>query len=241
MPEPSASAYGATRNRGANVSYAEVERAALEILAAGERPAVASVREKLGRGSAATIADALRRFWRDLGVRAQGDPAALTRLPIEIAESVESIWQRALALASQAARQDDNAARQRLAQLQTENELRAQSFALREKEYDASARARERALADSQEHLRTLMGMLEKDRLVLRFNDKRIAELEAEVEDYRRRLAELVARAVTRGRAVRGRGPAASHRRKPAARVAKTNQRRRGRTSHKTSRRGTKR
>ena len=229
MPEPSASTYGAARARGPNVSYAEVERAAIAILGAGDRPAVASVREKLGRGSAATIAEALKRFWRDLGVRAQGDPAALTRLPNEISEAVEVIWQRALTLASQAAKQEDNAARERLAQLRMQNELRAQSFALREKEYETTARARERALAESQEHLRALMGMLEKDRLVLRANERRIGELEAEVEDYRRRLAGLLTRAVTRERATQRGRPRASGRGKSAVRSAKPRRKRRSR------------
>jgi hypothetical protein len=34
------------------------------------------------------------------GIRASGDPAALTRLPSEIVEAVEAIWQRSLALAA---------------------------------------------------------------------------------------------------------------------------------------------
>src|ERR1035441_4060235 len=108
-------AYGATRERRANISYAEVERAALamlaterrpsgetvrqkvgpvwsgahakvdpaalDLLATERRPSVETVREHLGRGSPATIATSLKRFWRDLGVRAAGDPAALTRIP----------------------------------------------------------------------------------------------------------------------------------------------------------------
>src|SRR5471032_946136 len=100
--------YGATRERAANISYADVERAALDILATERRPSVETVRELLGRGSPATIATCLKRFWRDLGIRAQGDPAALTRLPSEIVEAVESIWQRALALAGQSAQHDHN-------------------------------------------------------------------------------------------------------------------------------------
>jgi hypothetical protein len=107
-------AYGATRERGANVSYADVERAALHILATERRPAVETVREALGLGSRATIATCLKRFWRDLGIRAQGDRAALTRLPSEIIEAVENIWQKSLALASQSAKNDQNAARERL-------------------------------------------------------------------------------------------------------------------------------
>jgi hypothetical protein len=80
------------------------------------------------------------------GVRA-GDPAALTRLPSEIVQTVEAIWQRALALAAQAAKHDDNAARERLEQIRIENEVRAQSFEMREKEFETAARERERTPA----------------------------------------------------------------------------------------------
>src|ERR1035441_41114 len=118
-------AYGSTRERGANVSYADVERAALDILATGRRPSVQTGRETLGRGPPATIATCLKRFWRDLGVRAQGDPAALTRLPSEIIEAVEAIWQRSLALAAQTAKNDQNAARERLEQIRIESDGRA--------------------------------------------------------------------------------------------------------------------
>jgi hypothetical protein len=107
----------------------DVERAALDILATGRRPSVETVREALGRGSPATIATCLKRFWRDLGIRAQGDPAALTRIPSEIIEAVEKIWQRSLALSAQGAKHDDNAARER-----------------------------ERALADSRDHLLSRCG-----------------------------------------------------------------------------------
>src|ERR1017187_8532043 len=160
-------AYGATRERRANISYAEVERAALDILATGRRPAVETVREALGRGSPATIATSLKRFWRDLGVRAAGDPAALTRIPSEMIEAVEKIWQRSLALSAQSAKHDDNAARERLEQIRIENEVRAQSFDMREREFETAARERERALADSRDHLLSTLRMLESDRVML--------------------------------------------------------------------------
>src|SRR5665213_2080998 len=137
MEEPPA--YGAARQRSANVSYADVERAALDILATERRPSVETVREVLGRGSPATIATCLKRFWRDLGIRVSGDPAALTRLPSEIIEAVETIWQRSLALAAQSAKHDDNAARERLEQIRIENEVRAQSFEVREKAFETAA------------------------------------------------------------------------------------------------------
>lgn len=192
--------YGSGRERGANVSYADVERAALDILATGRRPAVETVREALGRGSPATIATSLKRFWRDLGIRAQGDPAALTRLPSEIVEAVEAIWQRSLAFAAQSAKHDDNAARERLEQIRIENEVRAQSFELREREFETAARERERALADSRDHLLSTLRMLESDRATLRAREARIGALEAQVEDYRRQLATVIERAVTRNR-----------------------------------------
>jgi hypothetical protein len=200
-------AYGSTRARGSNVSYADVERAALDILATERRPSVETVRELLGRGSPATIAACLKRFWRDLGIRAQGDPAALTRLPSEIVEAVETIWQRSLALAAQSAAHDDNAARERLEQIRIENEVRAQSFEMRERAYETAARERERALADSRDHLLSTLRMLESDRAALKVRETRIAELEAQVEDYRRQLARVITRAVAKSRALVERKP----------------------------------
>lgn len=190
-------AYGTTRERSPNVSYGEIERTAISILKEGRRPTVENVREVLGRGSPGTIADALKRFWRDLGAKAEGDPAALSRMPAEIADLADGLWQKALTLASQAAKHEDNAARARLEQLRLENETRAQSFALRESELDTAARARERALTESQEHLRALLRVLERDRGAHAAREARIADLEAQLETYRRQLANIVARAVS--------------------------------------------
>jgi hypothetical protein len=207
-------AYGATRERPASVSYADVERAALDILATERRPSVETVREALGRGSPATIATCLKRFWRDLGIRAQGDPAALTRLPSEIVEAVETIWQRSLGLAAQSAKNDQNAARERLEQIRIENEVRAQSFELRERAYETAARERERALADSRDHLLSTLRMLESDRATLKLREARIVELEAQAEDYRRQFATVIARAVARNRTLVERKPRSGPRRK---------------------------
>ena len=209
--------YGTTRERSANISYADVERAALDILATERRPSVETIREGLGRGSPATIATCLKRFWRDLGIRAQGDPAALSRLPSEIIEAVETIWQRSLALSAQAAKHEDNAARERLEQIRIENEVRAQSFELREREFETAARERERALADSRDHLLSTQRMLESDRAQLRAREVRIAALEAQVEDYRRQLATVIDRAVSRNRTLAARKPRPAIHPKPQA------------------------
>ena len=205
-----------------NVAYADVERAAIAILKSERRPTVETVRAALGRGSNHTIGEALRRFWRDLGARAEGDPAALSRMPPDIAEFADGLWQRALKLASEAARDDDNAARERLGQIQLENEIRKLSFELREKEMDTQARERERALADSRDHLLLLSKTLARDQALLSVRDTRIAELETQVEQYRRQLAALIASAVAQHRSRRK--PKAEHiviaralRRRPAA------------------------
>src|SRR3979409_1275479 len=100
MSEPASKAYGEGRVR-MNVSYGEVERAAIALLKSERRPTVETVRQALGRGSPDTIGNALKRFWRDLGVRMEGDPAALTRMPAEIADLADGMWQRALRLAGE--------------------------------------------------------------------------------------------------------------------------------------------
>ena len=91
-----------------------------------------------GGGSPDTIGDALRRFSQNLGARIEGDPAALTRMPAEIADLADGMWQRAPKLAGDAATHDDNAARERLRQL--ENDIKQRSFELREWEIDTQAR-----------------------------------------------------------------------------------------------------
>jgi hypothetical protein len=197
------------------VSYADVERAALDVLATERRPSVETVREVLGRGSPATIATCLKRFWRDLGVRAKGDPAALTRLPSEIVEAVEAIWQRSLALSAQAAKHDDNAARERLEQIQIENEVRAQSFEMREKEFETAARDRERALNEARAQVNTLMSELTSHRATMRAEVARIMDLGAQVEDYRRKLATLIERAVKKNRMLARRAHSPAKRPKP--------------------------
>jgi hypothetical protein len=159
------------------------------------------VREAIGRGSNNTIGEALRRFWRDLGVRAEGDPAALTRMPVEIAELADGIWHRALKLAGEAAKNSDNAARERLEHIQIENDLKATSFALREAEWDTATRERERALADSREHLRLTLKALTREQASVQAHDARIADLENQVEQFRSQITTMIAAAVVKNRA----------------------------------------
>ncbi|HEV2702911.1 MAG TPA: DNA-binding protein, partial [Steroidobacteraceae bacterium] len=56
--------YGTTRQKRAVLTYAEIERAATDILKTGTRPTLEGVREALGGGSPRTILDGLNRYWR---------------------------------------------------------------------------------------------------------------------------------------------------------------------------------
>src|SRR5580658_4993529 len=105
-------------------------------MAAGTRPSVLILRKTLGRGSPATIAGSLKRFWRDTGARLQGSPVALTHLPAEVADVAGDLWRRALGLATQVAKRDDKASRERLEQIRIEDELCSRSGAHREKEFE---------------------------------------------------------------------------------------------------------
>ena len=196
MPDPTKS-YGEGRIRS-NVSYADVERAAIAILKSERRPTVETLREALGGGSPDTIANALKRFWRDLGARIDGDPAALTRMPADIANLADGMWQRALKLASEAASHDDNAARERLRQLQTENDIKQRSLELREHEIDTQARTRERALADARDHLLSLSKALAREQATNQAQERRISDLEKEVFEYRQQIGTLIAGAITK-------------------------------------------
>jgi hypothetical protein len=113
-------------------------------------------------------------------------------MPPDIADLADGMWQRALKLAGEAAAQSDNAARERLAQVQIENELRANSFELREHEYDAASRAREKVLGDSREHLLLLMKSLGREQATVRAQEARIADLEAQLSQAHQQLAMLI-------------------------------------------------
>ncbi len=194
-------AYGTTRDRGATVSYAEIERAARSLMAAGERPTVEAVRKALGRGSPNHIATCMQKFWKNQAALNAGDPIALTRLPPELADAAIAQWEQALRLAQQTASYEDNAARASLEQLRRDTEVRARSVELREKEWDLAARIRERALAETREHVNVLLKELALGSAELRARETRIADLEVQLEQLREQLATVIARAIVKHRA----------------------------------------
>jgi hypothetical protein len=193
---PPRDTYGKTRARAASVSYAQIEAAAEELMAGGGYPSVAAVRKALKRGSTTTIAEAMRRFWKDQAALRTGNPSALTRLPPAFADAATALWEQALKLSQQTARSDDNAARERLKQIEADQEIRAHAFTLREKEWEAAARQRDRALTDAREHLLLLSKSLGRDQATIKAHEARIADLEAQIALYRQQIAALLAGAI---------------------------------------------
>src|SRR5271165_3011294 len=212
-------AYGKGRDRGATVSYGEIERAARALMADGERPTVQAVIKRLGRGSPNHIAVSMQDFWKNQAALNTGDPIALTRLPPELADAAVAQWEQALRLAQQTARVEDSAARAHLEQLRRDTDARARSVELREKEWDIAARVRERALADAREHVNLLLKELATDRAELRARDARIADLESQVEEHRRQLATVIARAIAKNRVLAVKKPRRKIGAKPNPRI----------------------
>jgi hypothetical protein len=70
--------------------------------------------------------------------------------------------------------------------LQQDTEGRARPLELREKEWDLAARVRECALEDTPEKVTALLRELATDRGKLQAHNERIADLESQIEHYRR-------------------------------------------------------
>ena len=71
---------------------------------------------------------------------------------------------------------------------------------LREKEWDMAARVRERALADTREQVNLLLKELGNATTDIRARDTRISDLEIQLEEHRRQLVTVIARAASKNR-----------------------------------------
>jgi hypothetical protein len=88
----------------------------------------------------------------------------------------------------------------RLRHLQVENDIKQRSFELREREIDTQARERERALADARDHLLSLSKALSREQATNQAHERRIADLETEVAQYRKHIGALIAGAIAERR-----------------------------------------
>jgi|HubBroStandDraft_1064217.scaffolds.fasta_scaffold364918_1 hypothetical protein len=195
---PNEPAYGRTRKRREEVTYAQIERAATDILKTGVRPTLEGIRTAVGGGSPRTILDGLNRYWADLGKQVAGSPDTLRRLPAAVADLAEGLWQRALSVAIQAAQATSSEADRQLSRLKSQLELRAHTLSQREIELDELLRSRERTVKELEEHLRTALSMLTRRDATITTLESRLAAAHQEAETDRRRLARLIQRAAVR-------------------------------------------
>jgi chromosome segregation ATPase len=190
--------YGQIRQKRDAVTYAQIERAATDILKTGVRPTLESVRSALGGGSPRTILDGLNRYWHDLGSQVAGRPDTLRRLPAAVADLAEGIWQKALSLAMDAAQATSTEAEVRLTHLKSQLEVRSHTLSQREVELDELLRSRERTVKELKEHLRAAFSILSKRDATIAALETRLAAVHQETDAYRQRLARVIQRAVTR-------------------------------------------
>jgi hypothetical protein len=198
---PDVPTYGQTRKRREEVTFAQIERAATDILKTGVRPTLEGLRAALGGGSPRTILDGLNRYWRDLGNQVAGSPDTLRRLPAAVADLAEGLWQRALSVAVEAAQATHSGGEEQLSRLKRQLELRSHTLSQREVELDELLRSRERTVKELEEHLRAAISMLSKRDASIAGLEGRLAAAQRETDEHRARLAKVVRRAVTRHRA----------------------------------------
>jgi Plasmid replication region DNA-binding N-term len=220
----SAPSYGQTRKRREEVTYAQIERAATDILKTGVRPTLESVRTAVGGGSPRTILDGLNRYWRDLGNQVAGTPDTLRRLPAAVADLAEGVWQRALSLATAAAQATSTEGEAQLSSLKSQLELRSHTLSQREVELDELLRSRERTVKELEEHLRAALSMLTRRDSTVAGLEARLSAAQKESEDHRQRLARIVQRAVTKHQKT---GPKPAAKRTALTRRSKTSPSRR--------------
>jgi Plasmid replication region DNA-binding N-term len=194
--------YGQTRKRREEVTYAQIERAATDILKTGVRPTLEGLRTALGGGSPRTLLDGLNRYWRDLGNQVSGSPDTLRRLPAAVADLAEGLWQRALSVAIEAAQATSTEGEAQLSRLKSQLELRTHTLSQREVELDELLRSRERTVKELEDHLRAALSMLTKRDVTVRALESRLAAAHQETEEFRQRLAKVIQRAVTRHQGV---------------------------------------
>jgi len=198
MTDPPADpAYGTTRVRRATVTYGEFERAADALLGEGDKPGLDNVRKAIG-GSPQTIRQMLRRYWSELAALKRSPAQALMRLPAEVADLADELWQRSLAMAAQSASRDDNAAQERLEHLKRENELRAHALGVKERTLREREDTRDKAMKELQEHVATLVGIVSRNSETIAALQVAKTDAEARAEEYRQRLAQVIARAVVK-------------------------------------------
>jgi hypothetical protein len=203
--------YG-SRSRG--VSGSDVERAADQLLRAGDRPTVEKVRAVLGTGSPNTINPLLDAWWKRLAARIDAGPAALHRLPETVAHVAEALWMQALEEGRRRVLIELSGDKRAVEHEKQAFEVRSHVLRLREGELDSRLRDRERAYAELEARFRTLTTMLQKEQKTREAQAQRLAELEKKLAPSRTR-APKRANSTLKPRTKRSSAPKSANKRQP--------------------------
>ena len=151
MRDADAPAYA---RRSPRLTKEDVFRAADELLFAGQRPTIAGLRARLGRGSPNTILEHLDEWWAKLGARVREvSRGELPGIPDRVGRSLQQLWSEALEAAREALQ---SALQQREVELATHHaalEQREKAIAEQSQALDLRRGALEEALALAREQL----------------------------------------------------------------------------------------
>jgi hypothetical protein len=161
--------------RSPRLTKEDVFRAADELLVEGQRPTIAGLRARLGRGSPNTILEHLDAWWATLGARVRDVPGGqLPGVPDRIGRSLLHLWNEALEAAREALHSALQQREEGIATQQTALEERERSVAEQSQALDLRRGALEEALALAREQLAAANRRAE---TIERASEERIVEL----------------------------------------------------------------
>jgi Plasmid replication region DNA-binding N-term len=140
--------------RSPRLTKEDVFRAADELLFEGQRPTIAGLRARLGRGSPNTILEHLDSWWAKLGARVRDASAGeLPGIPDRVGRSLQHLWNESLEAAREALQSALQQREEGIAAQQTALEERERSIAEQSQALDLRRGALEEALALAREQL----------------------------------------------------------------------------------------
>jgi hypothetical protein len=151
-PSPAAAPPGTS----CGITPADVDRAADNLLRAGERPTIERIRLRIGRGSPNTINPLLDAWWSRLASRLDAGPAALHRLPEPVLHAAEGLWLQALDDARRRAQLESGSSRKALARERQDLAVQSHVLSIRESELQDRLTKAERGIARLELELETL-------------------------------------------------------------------------------------
>lgn len=172
------------------VQQHQVDGAADELLAQGQRPTIEKVRLHLGHGSPNTIAPMLEIWFAGLGKRVRGLAGTQgwgDQLPDWLLQAAEALWTKAQSEASAQADTALQAERQTLTQREAELNEQTQALAQREAVMQARLHAQEQALGEARALNSTLQQRLEQAELEAQGQHKHLLGLQEDLRLVRER------------------------------------------------------